>query len=201
VFSSVTGKRYQDKVLEREATTEMASTLGLDLHPDKEYELVAGQPREKPMGGARHSGVGVRLITRLASHVEAHQLGGVYGPDATFQIGENQRIPDVAFVAATRLPVEGEPEGIWPMAPDLAVEIISPYDLYEKVISKVEEYLAGGVRQVWLISSEHKTVTIYSSPTHTTILTEADDLVSEELLPGFRCRIADLFRSPRGVRG
>ena len=73
--------------------------------------------------------------------------------------------------------------------------------LYEKVISKVEEYLASGVRQVWLISSEHKTVTIYTSPTHTTILTEADDLVSEELLPGFRCRIADLFRSPVGVRG
>jgi Uma2 family endonuclease len=138
---------------------------------------------------------------RLGSHVEAHQLGGVYGPDATFQIGENQRIPDVAFVAATRFPVEGEPEGIWPMAPDLAVEVISPNDLYERVISKVEEYLAGGVRQVWLISPEHKSVTIYHAPTHTTILTEADDLVSEELLPGFRCRIADLFRAPSGMRG
>jgi Uma2 family endonuclease len=179
----------------------MASTISLDLHPDKEYEIVAGQPEEKTMRGARHSGVGVRLIARLANHVEAHQLGGVYGPDATFQIGENQRIPDVAFVAATRFPVEGEPEGIWPMAPDLAVEIISPNDLYERVISKVEEYLASGVRQVWLISPEHKIITIYSSPTHTTILTEADDLVSEELLPGFRCRVADLFRSPVGVRG
>jgi Uma2 family endonuclease len=187
--------------LEKEETTTMASTISLDLHPDKEYEIVAGQPEEKTMGGARHSGVGVRLIMRLASHVETHQLGGIYGPDATFQIGENQRIPDVAFVAATRFPVEGEPEGIWPMPPDLAVEIISPYDLYEKVISKVEEYLARGVRQVWLISSEHKTITIYSSPTHTTILTAADDLVSEELLPGFRCRIADLFRSPLGARG
>ena len=177
----------------------MASTIDLDLNPDKEYEIVAGQPEEKPMGGARHSGIGVRLIGRLINHVEAHQLGGVYGPDATFRIGENQRIPDVAFVAATRFPVEGEPEGIWPMPPDLAVEIISPNDLYERVISKVEEYLAAGVRQVWLISPEHRNVTIYSSPTHTTILTEADDLVSDELLPGFRCRIADLFRSPSGV--
>jgi Uma2 family endonuclease len=97
-------------------------------------------------------------------------LGGVYGPDATFQIGENQRIPDVAFVAATRFPVAGEPEGIWPMPHDLAIEIISPNDLYEKVISKVEEYLAGGVRQAWLISPEHKTITIYASPMHTTIL-------------------------------
>jgi Uma2 family endonuclease len=108
----------------REETTEMASTMSLDLHPDKEYEVVAGQPQEKITGGARHSGVGVRLIVRLGNHVEAHQLGGIYGPDATFQIGANQRIPDVAFVAAARFPVEGEPEGIWPMPPDLAVEII-----------------------------------------------------------------------------
>jgi Uma2 family endonuclease len=178
----------------------MASTLSVGLHPDKEYEIVAGQPEEKTRGGARHGGVGARLIVRLGSHVEAHQLGGIYGPDTTFQIGENQRIPDVAFVSAARLPAGGEPEGIWPMAPDLAVEIISPNDLYERVISKVEEYFVGGVRQVWLISPEHKTLTIYHTPTHTTILTEADDLVSEELLPGFRCRVADLFRSPVGIR-
>ena len=102
----------------------MASTTSLNLDPDKEYEIVAGQPEEKTMGGARHGGVGARLIARLGSHVEANQLGGVYGPDATFQIGENQRIPDVAFVAATRFPVAGEPEGMWPMPPDLAVEMI-----------------------------------------------------------------------------
>src|SRR5919106_2384603 len=150
----------------------MASTIGLDLHPDKEYEIVAGQPEEKIMGGARHGGVGARLIVRLGSHVETYQLGGIYGPDTTFQIGENHRIPDVAFVSAARLPAAGEPEVIWPMAPDLAVEIISPDDLYERVISKVEEYLAGGVQQVWLISPEHKTITIYHAPTHTTILTE-----------------------------
>jgi Uma2 family endonuclease len=179
----------------------MAGTMSLDLHPDKEYEIVAGQPEEKTMEGARHGGVGARLIVRLGSYVEAHQLGGIYGPDTTFQIGENQRIPDVAFVAASRFPAAGEPEGIWPMPPDLAVEIISPYDLYERVISKVEDYFAGGVRQVWLISSEHKTITIYSSATQTTILTETDELASEELLPGFRCRIAELFRAPVGVRG
>jgi Uma2 family endonuclease len=174
----------------------MASTTGIALDPNREYEIVAGQPEEKIIGGARHGGVGVRLIVRVANHVEAHQLGAVYGPDTTFQIGQNQRIPDLAFVFAARLPEGGEPEGIWPMPPDLAVEIISPNDLYERVISKIEEYFGSGVRQVWLISPEHKTVTIYHSPTLTTILTEADELVSEGLLPGFRCLVAELFRSP-----
>ncbi|HEV8486468.1 MAG TPA: Uma2 family endonuclease [Blastocatellia bacterium] len=164
--------------------------------PDKEYEIVDGHPEEKEMGGARHSGVGVRLITRLGLHVEAHRLGGVYGPDATFKIGQNERLPDVAFVSASRIGPEGEPEGIWQIAPDLAVEIVSPNDLFEKVISKVHEYFAAGVRQVWLISPEHRTIIIYHSPTKTTILSEADYLVSEDILPGFRCHIAELFRQP-----
>ena len=70
--------------MEKEETTQMASTISLPLHPDKEYDIVAGQPEEKTVRGARHSGVGLRLIARLASHVGAHQFGGVYGPDATF---------------------------------------------------------------------------------------------------------------------
>ena len=148
------------------------------------------------MGGARHGGVGARLIIRLGSHVEAQGLGSVYGPDTTFQIGENERLPDVSFVAAERLPAEGEPEGRWPIAPDLAVEILSPNDLYEKVNSKVWEYFAAGVRQVWLISPEQRTITIYSSPTQTTILTEEDDLVGADVVPGFRCLISELFRNP-----
>lgn len=82
------------------------------------------------------------------------------------------------------------------MAPDLAVEIISPNDLYEKVTSKVWEYLAAGVRQVWLISLEHRTVIVYHSPTQTTILTEADELANNEVLPGFRLRVGELFPSP-----
>lgn len=174
----------------------MSITPEVTLDPEKEYEIVDGQPEEKEMGGARHGGVGVRLITRINRHVEAHRLGGVYGPDTTFQIGKNQRLPDVSFVSASRMPPEGEPEGIWPIAPDLAVEIISPNDLFENVLSKVWEYLAAGVRQVWLISPEHKMVTIYHSPTQTTILTEADELVSEELLPGFRLHIRELFQHP-----
>ncbi len=168
----------------------------LTLDPEKEYEIVDGQPQEKTMAGARHGGVGVRLIIRLGNHVEAHNLGGVYGPDTTFLIGENQRLPDVSFVAADHIPEEGEPEGMWTIAPDLAVEIISPNDLYENVMEKLWNYFAAGVRQVWLISTERKTVTVYTSPTQTTVLTETDELVSDDLLGGFRCRLSEIFKSP-----
>jgi Uma2 family endonuclease len=94
------------------------------------------------------------------------------------------------------MPEGGEPEGIWPIAPDLAIEVISPNDLWERVQSKVQEYFAAGVRQVWLVSWQQGTVSIYDSPTHVTILTEEDILTSAALLPGFSCRVSDIFQQP-----
>jgi len=174
----------------------MASTAEVIPDTEKEYEIVAGQPEEKEMGGARHSRVGVRLIARLETHVEANQLGAVYGPDATFRIGENERMPDVAFISASRIPEEGDPEGPWPIPPDLAVEIISPNDIYEKVISKVEEYLIAGVREVWLISPRNRTVSIYRSPIQIIVLQEDDEIDGGDVVPGFRCRVGELFQGP-----
>ncbi len=167
------------------------------LEPEKEYEIVNGQPEEKDMAGARHSRIGTRLIGRLQPFVETHELGEIYGPDATFTIGTNHRLPDVSFVAAARIPPEGDPEGIWEIAPDLAVEVVSPNDIWEKVHGKVLEYFTAGVKQVWLVSPEYKNVFVFDSPTHTTILSESDDLLSEQLLPSFRCPVSDLFKPPK----
>jgi Uma2 family endonuclease len=163
------------------------------LDPEKSYELVDGQPEEKAMAGARHGRVVMRLGARLEMYVEQHQLGGVYSPDTSFQIGRNERLPDLAFVAAARMPSEGEPEGIWPLAPDLAIEVISPNDLWERVHSKVREYFTAGVQQVWLVSWQQRTISLYDAPNRVTILTEQDTLSSEALLPGFHCRVSEIF--------
>ncbi len=174
----------------------MAVATEIALDQDREYEIVDGQPEEKEMGNARHGGVGTRLIVRLGSYVENNQLGGVYGPDTTFQVGSNERLPDIAFISAARIPPEGEPDDKWPMAPDLAVEVISPNDLWVKVNRKIYDYFEAGTRQVWLISLEHRTISVYRTPTQVAILTEDDELTCEELLPGFRCRISEIFKQP-----
>lgn len=166
------------------------------LDPEKAYEIVDGHPEEKAMAGARHGSVIMRLGVRLGIHIEQQHLGGIYSPNTTFQIGRNERLPDLAFVSTARIPEGGEPEGIWPVAPDLAIEVISPNDLWEKVQSKVQEYCAAGVRQVWLVSWQQRTVSLYDSPTRVTILTEEDTLTSEALLPGFCCRVRDIFQGP-----
>jgi len=173
----------------------MATTTAVALDPEKLYEIVDGQPEEKEMPGARHGGICTRLAFALCLYLKGNQLGELY-VETSFQIGANERIPDLAFVSAARLPPEGEPDTKWPMPPDLAVEVISPNDLYERVYAKVMEYLAAGVKQVWLVSPEHHTVTIYRSATHMTAFPGDGELVSEDVFPGFRCPLREIFTSP-----
>lgn len=172
----------------------MTATTEVAFETEREFEVVDGKLEEKEMAGARHGGIAARLLTKLGSYLETEGIGDLYTPDTTFQIGSNQRLPDIGFVSAERVPEDGEPEGLWTIAPDLAIEVISPNDFWEKTNSKVRNYFQAGVRQVWLVSPENKEIVIYHSPTRTTILTEADDLASEELLPGFRCRVGELFQ-------
>ncbi len=169
----------------------------LTLDPELEYEIVNGKPEVKEMASLRHGAAIMRLGIRLGTYIEANDLGGIYSPDTTFMIGQNQRLPDLAFLSNERMPVEEELDGVSPIAPDLAIEVISPNDVLEKVIAKIEDYFAAGVRQVWLVSLRSRTVSIYDSPTKVTILTETEDLSSEAILPGFRCRISEIFGKKR----
>jgi len=173
-----------------------ATAIALDEDFDKKYEIVDGQPEAKEMGSSLHSGVGTRLIIEMGMHVKLNKLGGVYGPDATFQIGGNERMPDVSFVSSEHIPEEGETDQKWHIAPDLAVEVISPSESWVKVNRKIREYFAASVKQVWLVSLELREVHMYDSPKAITVLSEDNDLVNEVLLPGFRCRISELFQQP-----
>jgi Uma2 family endonuclease len=167
-----------------------------ELRPDfdREFEVVDGKREMKEAAGARQGGITARLLGKIGLYVEDNFLGGVYTPDTTFLVGSNERLPDIGFVAADRIPEDGEPESMWTIAPDLAVEVVSPNDLLEKVTAKINNYFAADVREVWLVSPEHQIITIYHSPTRTTILTAEDELTSEELLPGFRCQIKEIFQ-------
>jgi len=179
--------------------TAATATAEIALDPELEYEIVNGQPEVKEMAGAKHGGTIMRLGAKLVNYTEESDQGSIYGPDTTFIIGPNERLPDLAFVSSARIPEDGEPEGIWNIAPDLAIEVISPNDVLERVNSKIEDYFAAGVRQVWLISLRGRTVSIYDSPTKVTILTEHEDLTSEAVLPGFRCRIGEIFGKKRAT--
>lgn len=71
--------------------------------------------------------------------------------------------------------------------------MISPGDTYTEVEEKVREYLDAGMKAVWVVNPRRKTVTVYLSLTEITILTEQDVLDGGAVVPGFRCRVGDIF--------
>lgn len=163
---------------------------------DALYELVRGNLVVMTPAGARHGMIGVRLIVRLGAHVDAHALGVVLGPDSGFVLARDPdtvRAPDVSFVRASRVPAGGMPDGYFDGAPDLAVEVVSPSDTVYEVEEKVAEYLAAGARQVWVVNPKRRTVAVHAHGlVH--VPGEQDFLEGGDVVPGFRCAIADVMR-------
>ncbi len=71
--------------------------------------------------------------------------------------------------------------------------MISPNDLYGEVEEKVDEYLLAGVRLVWVIDPQTKSIRIHRANRTVEDLNVTDELSGEDVVPGFRCRVADLF--------
>ena len=164
----------------------------------RRYELVQGELQEMSPAGPRHGRIAMRLGSLIEQHTRQHNLGIVYAAETGFKLQTNPdtvRAADVAFVAHNRIPSEGEPEaGYWAIAPDLVVEVISPYDLASKVQSKVSDWLEAGCRLVWVVYPDTRTVTIYRSVTNVRGLTTEDILDGEDVLPGFSCPVGEIFR-------
>jgi Uma2 family endonuclease len=79
------------------------------------------------------------------------------------------------------------------VSPNLAVELLTPDTNRKKLRDKIKEYLFAGTRLVWVIDPEDRTVTIHRGLDEARILYESAELDGEDVLPGFRCRAADLF--------
>jgi Uma2 family endonuclease len=180
-------------------STEVATADQLLAMPDDgwRYELVHGELRRMAPAGFEHGAIGMRLVTRLGTHVEASDLGVVLGPDTGFSIASDPdtvRAPDVSFVRRDRIPEGGLPKGYWRGAPDLAVEVISPGDTYSEVESKVEEWLGAGTRLVVVLNPRSSTATVYRSRSEVVRLLHSDDLDLGAVVRGFTCPVADLMR-------
>ena len=131
----------------------------------------------------------------LIPFVERQQLGTV-GPEIGFRLArkpDTLRAPDIAFVAKHREPQGTAAFKYAELAPDLAVEVLSPEDSASDVLKKVEEYLAAGVRLVWIADPATRTVTVYRSLDDVRVQTVAQELEGGDVLPGFRVKISDIF--------
>jgi Uma2 family endonuclease len=158
------------------------------------YELVDGVLVEKPMG-YYESLVAAILIHLLGSFLETHDLGLVLGADATLRLAPGLvRLPDVSFIAWEHFPNRELPaEPIPDLVPDFVVEVLSAGNTAAEMERKLHEYFIAGVRLVWYVYPEQRTVHVYTSPHEVRILHEADRLDGGSVLPGFQLPMQQWF--------
>jgi Uma2 family endonuclease len=178
-------------------STPLLSAEELLLRPNDGllHELVRGELRSMTPAGSEHGAIGAWLLGRMARCVQDQQLGRLFNSDTGFLIASSPdtvRSPHVAFLGGDRGRAS-LPPGYYPGAPDLAVEVVSPHDRLDEVEEKVQDWLRAGRREVWVVSPRLKTVAVHRAPSDIQVLTSQDTLESPELLPGFACRVAEVF--------
>jgi Uma2 family endonuclease len=180
-------------IVERQYTPEDLLKITDRLMP----ELIDGQLVEREPMGQKADAVAARLLGWVIHFVEEHDLGLINGAQGSYQIfpdaPKKVRIPDVSFTRRDRLSPEGPAEGHARVAPDLAVEVISPNDTATELDEKVEDFLAAGVPLIWVLNPETRTIQIHRGNGTDARLRPGDTLDGEDILPGFRCDVGKLF--------
>lgn len=163
-------------------------------------ELVKGELRRLSFRGYEQGVIIANLTVLLFHHVEDNDLGFICGAGTGFTLAQNPDTvcaPAVSFVRRERITQTQLPQGYLIGAPDLAVEVLSPSDSIFEVGEKIGEWLLAGARAVWVVNPKRRTVTVYRSSSDVTTLTENDELDGQDVVPGFRCRVAEIFKSSR----
>lgn len=163
-----------------------------DLYRD---ELVRGELVREPRPAQEHASIAARLTSILYSFVDHHGLGVVFG-EAGYVLAEDPptvRGPDISFVSTGRIPPQGFGRGFWRMAPDLAVEIVSPGNSAAEIQEKVLEYLDAGSRLVWVVHPRTRTVVVHHSRSEIRVLGEGEELEGGAVMPGFRVGVGEVF--------
>ena len=164
--------------------------------PEGRWELIDGEVVEMPPAGAEHSRLGMRIGRFVGNFADEHQLGIVFGADGGFILREEPlllRVPDVAFVRTERLPANFDDGGYLRVAPDLVVEILSPFDRSVEVLAKVVMWLEAGVALLWLVDPVAETVTVYRPGDPPRLLTREQTLDGADVLPGFTLAVSAIF--------
>jgi len=172
---------------------------------DQPVEVING---EAIMAAAAHTrrqpNIVTNLFDKLHPFVRKNKLGKVFS-EASYVLDGNPRTkwvagartPDVSFISRERIEAhnaEYPDDEPWWLAPDLAVEVISPTDSYDYLSQKVADYLSAGVKLVWVIDAEARSVRVFA-PDHPLgyAVREPDKLTAESVIPGWSMKVSDLF--------
>jgi Uma2 family endonuclease len=182
--------------IERMGTPDLLTAddlLALNIQ-NKRTELVRGRLIVREPAGFRHGVVAMELAGRVTGFVKTHALGVVVAAETGFKLASNPdtvRAPDVGFIRAARVP-RPLPRGYADLAPDLAVEVLSPDARAGEVLAKVSDWLSAGCQLVWVIDPERRLARVYRADGSESLVSSHAALDGEDVLPGFTCQVEDL---------
>ncbi len=168
-------------------------------YQDRVMELVEGEIVEMSKPGRKHGIITMRLAMKISNFVDASDLGEVPAAETGFLLERNPygrdtvRGLDIAFVSQSRVPKQLD-DTWYEIAPDLAVEVISPNNKTSDTQLKVMQLFNAGARLVWLVYPESRVVVAHTVAGSVT-LREDDTLSGGDVLPGFEMPVGDIFPS------
>jgi Uma2 family endonuclease len=164
----------------------------------KLYELDEGRAVEVPPPGELHGVICFLISHLLGRYVFQRGRGYVCTNDTGLLVKRKPgtvRGPDVMLFDESR-PLEKLSRKYSTQLPKLVVEVWSPTDQPGKVNRRISQYLKRGVPLVWLVDPEVRTVSVYRPGKEHYVVEEAETLTGEDVLPGLRHRVAELFTLP-----
>ncbi len=168
----------------------------LDEPEGLRYELSEGELIVTPSASAFHNDFRDELNSRLRTFVKEHKLGRVLSETDIKLVGDVVRRPDVAFIQAHRLEGIDLDQSPLPVAPDLAIEIVSKNDRADDLMLKVSQYLQAGARAVWLMYTKPRLAYRYVPGKLEPEVRAASDggkFEEPDLLPGFSLPLSDVL--------
>ncbi len=161
-------------------------------------ELIKGKVKLSGNNNPDHSEVLGNITLPLKSFVRERRFGKVFVGDVTVLVRrgpDTGRGIDLAVVSHDRLRNQPPGASALHVAPELAVEIMSPSNTWEDVMEKITEYFEIGVIEIWVISVRLRMATVFRSATDSKgyTLARADSLSCPDLLPGFALALSEVF--------
>jgi Uma2 family endonuclease len=157
-------------------------------------ELIDGRIVYMSPAGDEHGIIESNLAFELKQFARQHKRGRVMTGEVGIYIRRNPdrvRGADVILVSYEKLP---KPTGKFlDVAPELAVEIMSPNDRWEEVREKIRDYFSIGIEQVWIVEPGNRKLLVYHSNTDLQEFGEGDTIEGEGILAGFTLNIDTLF--------
>jgi Uma2 family endonuclease len=124
-------------------------------------EFIDGQIVQKPMPQGQHSIIQRQLLFAIDPVLNDLGIAQAF-PELRCSFANRSIVPDVAVFENSRIPTNerGEIENAFEIAPDWAIEILSPGQSTTKVLKNIKCCITHGTQMGWLIDPEERSVII-----------------------------------------